>query len=238
MEWAAAHGRLVVADTPDLARAGLLADWLCQALRKPDAAVMIAYHRVDVAALNHAARTLLRDHRALGPDLHITPGGLGIARGDRLLCLRNEPGLGVSNGTRGRVVGVTRDDVLLRIGRREHRRLPLAYVDAGDVAHAYAITGHKSQGQTFEHTFVLPPSRGELAEWGYVALTRARTRTQLYLAESDLVTETHAPVSGDVGAVDQLAVRLARGAHDRLASDRVPRPQRSWAHERSLSAGR
>ena len=48
-----------------------------------------------------------------------------------------------------------------------------AYLEAGHVAHGDAITGHKAQGPTVDHTFVLGSAELYRA-WGYVALSRGR----------------------------------------------------------------
>ncbi len=218
LEWAAGQGRLVVCDSALEARGALLADWAAHTLRQPDsAAVMIAYHRRDVAALNHAARQLLRHHGVLRPDAYTTAGGMGLVRGDRIVCLRNDSALQVANGTRGRIVTVGRDRLLIRTTGGEWRTLPLSYADHGHLAHGYAITGHKSQGQTVDTAFVLAPHRRELAEWGYVAASRARTETRLYLAEPDLADDHHA-TPGGVDTVEQLASALVRTANDELAT--------------------
>jgi hypothetical protein len=57
------------------------------------------------------------------------------------------------------------------------------YLDRGHVRHAYALTGHAGQGATVQRAFVLGHDRGRLQEWGYVALSRAREATRIYVAE-------------------------------------------------------
>jgi len=69
-------------------------------------------------------------------------------------------------------------------------RLPADYLDAGHVAHGYAITGHKAQGLTCDHTYTLG-AQTLYREWGYIALSRGRLSNQLY----------HGPVVDDDGAV-------------------------------------
>lgn len=66
------------------------------------------------------------------------------------------------------------------------RKNPLAMLkitkyDAID--HAYAITGHKSQGQTVEKAFFLPSAAMLSREWGYVSDSRSRDETRLYVPE-------------------------------------------------------
>jgi ATP-dependent exoDNAse (exonuclease V) alpha subunit len=56
-----------------------------------------------------------------------------------------------------------------------------------DLDHAYALTGHAAQGATVERAFVLLPDAGALREWGYVACSRARADTHVYLCERDAI---------------------------------------------------
>jgi hypothetical protein len=58
-------------------------------------------------------------------------------------------------------------------------RLPADYLDAGHLTHGYAITGHKAQGLTCDHTYTLG-TETLYREWGYVAMSRGRLTNQLY----------------------------------------------------------
>ncbi len=219
LAYAAKAGRLTLAGTPDEARAALLADWHTAHQHEADS-LMIAYRRIDVETLNHAARTLLRRDDQLGPDRHTTPEGRGFAIGDQVICLHNAPTLGVANGTRGELVAISRDGLTLRTPIGE-RQIPSRYADAGQLAHGYAITGHKSQGQTVSRAFVLAPDRGDLKEWAYVAASRARDETRIYLAQSTLDHEHEPPAVPvpDDDALERLAAAATRPANERLATD-------------------
>jgi conjugative relaxase-like TrwC/TraI family protein len=237
LAYAAKCGRLTLADTREDARAALLADWHSAHQREADS-LMIAYRRIDVETLNHAARTLLRRDGRLEADRHTTPEGRGFAIGDQVICLHNASTLGVANGTRGEIVELHQDGVTLRTEAGE-RWLPRRYVDAGHLTHGYAITGHKSQGQTVSRAFVLAPDCGDVKEWAYVAASRARGETRIYLAETSLDHEHEAPAtptpSGD--ALDRLRVAATRPANERLATDP---PQKTLAQlvERREMLGR
>jgi hypothetical protein len=128
-----------------------------------------------------------------GPDVD----GTEFQAGDRIVCLRNDRRLGVVNGTRATSPPsppTTRWSLRCDDGRSV--TLPAWYVDAGHVAHGYAITGHKAQGMTVDHTFVL--GSDELyREWGYVALSRGRHSNHLYVhgatTRSPISTATASP---------------------------------------------
>jgi hypothetical protein len=63
---------------------------------------------------------------------------------------------------------------------------------AAHLEHGYALTGHAAQGATFERAFVLLDDQGALQEWGYVACSRARMETRLYLTDVARERETRA----------------------------------------------
>ena len=106
----------------------------------------------------------------------------------------------------------TRRSVALVTERGERRALPAAYLDAGHLEHAYALTCHAMQGSTVRQGFILAPDGGALAEWGYVACSRARMGSQLYLAV-DTADAARAPDA------DRIVRALARSASETLAQD-------------------
>ncbi|MDX1659834.1 MAG: MobF family relaxase, partial [Nitriliruptorales bacterium] len=175
-----AHGRLVTADTAEGLRERLVSDWWhARHQVGADQAVMIALRQADVDDLNHRAR--LRMHatgQLTGPTLEA--GGVEFRAGDRILCLRNDRRVGVVNGTFATITDIDGRDLLATDDQGELLRLPQTYLDAGHVAHGYAITGHKAQGLTVDQAFVLGSDR-LYREWGYVALSRGRTSNRLYV---------------------------------------------------------
>ena len=182
---------------------------------------MIAYRRADVAELNTVARALLDREGRLGRDRLRLDNGTELAVGDRILCTRNDRRLEIANGSRGTVSAVDREQRAVEVELDDHRRLtlPARYLDAGHVAHAYALTGHKTQGLTLERAFVLADDRRALREWGYVALTRAREQTRLYTTATELEPDAPPHRPEPDGPVDRLADALTRPAAETLALD-------------------
>jgi ATP-dependent exoDNAse (exonuclease V) alpha subunit len=216
-------GRLVITEDSGEAKGRLLADWwTAVADSDPREAVMLAGRRADVNELNRAARALLLDAGRLGEDA-LSCGGRDFRAGDRVVCRRNDSRLGVCNGTRALVGDV--DPVLGTIGLTldagRSRRVPIAYA-AESLEHGYAITGHSAQGSSVERAFVLVRAEGALAEWGYVAASRARSETRLYAVGPELADDalraTEAPTRADL-----LARALARPAARPWEIDLRPR---------------
>jgi exodeoxyribonuclease-5 len=141
-----------------------------------------------IVAFNQMRVELNMDRRArLGfpPDHPPVPG-------DRVMCLQNNRPLGVFNGQQGHIVAIDPDRELLvfraggadfevpylpaafhaleRLERDPDGRIPFDY--------AYAVTCHKSQGDEWNHVFVVEQRcrHWEHARWVYTAATRARER--------------------------------------------------------------
>ena len=218
-------GRLVVADGPVEVRARLLADWWQAARGDLEGCVMVALRRRDVAELNAAARTLMETDGRLGQE-RLQVAGVDFAVGDRVVCRRNSNSLGVRNGTRGTVEGLdlAAGALILARDRGEEVVLPRAYLEAGHVQHAYALTGHAAQGLTVEQAFVLGADRGRLREWGYVAVSRAREESRLYVTEPFMEVESHFHELDDRDALTRLAQALEESGAERLGSEQRPPP--------------
>jgi hypothetical protein len=198
--------------------------------------VMLAYRRADVRELNHAAHTLMLRAGRLG--LNSADFGEREFRvGERVLCRQNDTRLGVRNGTRALVIALGEDALTLRADSCAIRQVPLSYA-RNHLEHGYALTGHAAQGATFERAYVLLPDQGAIQEWGYVACTRARTETHLYLADHDTI-ERETPLSDPnlATAPERTARALERSAaeplalnHARRRHDNKPR-QHARSHE-------
>lgn len=221
LDWADQNDRIVRGDDPVGIRMRLLADWWAAARRDLGGNVMIAFERRDVAELNALARALMRANGSLG-DHELVTSRSSFAIGDRVVCLRNNDRLGAKNGTRGTVedVDLARRRLALRSDSGRVLTLSTAYLDAGLVRHAYALTGHAGQGATVARAFVLGQGRGRLQEWGYVALSRARTATQLYVTGEVAAPTTyeHDTPERARGPLERLAGALETSGGQRLAS--------------------
>ena len=170
-------GRVHVSPMLATAREEVISRWSSSPDRH--GAVMLAVERAEVAALNEAARQTLRASGSLGPDI-LEAGARGYAVDDRVVCLRNDRRVGVLNGTVGTVARRVGRSLVIATDDGE-RSLPAVYLDDGHLGHAYAVTVHKAQGLTVERAFVLA-TPGLTQEAGYVALSRARAGTELFVS--------------------------------------------------------
>ncbi|PYD46572.1 Ti-type conjugative transfer relaxase TraA, partial [Novacetimonas pomaceti] len=150
-------------DTLEEARAGVVAGWDEARQAAPEESqIMLAHRRVDVRALNEAAREIRREAGELGDDV-LVPTAQGervFADGERVYFLRNDRELGVKNGTLGTVRGIEGSaetgDLVLSVqldgpgGTGRGRVVSVSVADYDALDHGYAATIHKSQGVTVD----------------------------------------------------------------------------------------
>ncbi|MEX2622967.1 MAG: MobF family relaxase [Acidimicrobiia bacterium] len=176
-----------------------------QDLRDPSQVLLIGHRNSTVSQLNRRARALMREAGRLdGPA--INAGDREFQPGDRAVCLKNRPGLGVLNGDLATIttIDTERLTTTIRLDRTNHCvTLPRWYLDAGHLDWGYALTGHKAQGATAlrVHTVV---GEGVDREWIYVTMSRGREANTAYVAAPE-------PDHGD-------CAHLARQDPDRLAA--------------------
>src|SRR3546814_12823367 len=107
------------AETCEAARAELIDTWDAQLRADPDKTrISLTHTNAEVRDLNQAARDRLRDAGELGQDVRISAerGARDFASGDRIMFLKNERGMGVKNGTLGKVERVSPDSMAVRLG--------------------------------------------------------------------------------------------------------------------------
>lgn len=149
-----------------------------------------------MASLNEIARSrlvakgLVDDAR--GTDITIThrdetTSDRRFAPGDRIVFSMNDRTLGVANGMTGRiseVVGLGAGATMwVELDDANGMGEKLVEVPAafGRFDHAYCLTNHKSQGRTFDSAYALVNPAMADREWTYVAASRSRFATTLFV---------------------------------------------------------
>jgi len=186
-------------DTREAARAALVAGWDEERRAAPEQSrVILAYTRADVAELNRLARERLGIAGELGPEQAVQTerGERAFARGDRLMFLRNERGLGagpdgrggvaVKNGTLGTVLAVDSgaERLTVRLDGAGGPVVAFSLRAYGHVDHGYAATIHKAQGVTVDRAHVLASGFMD-RHAAYVALTRHRDGMSLHYGRNE-----------------------------------------------------
>jgi Ti-type conjugative transfer relaxase TraA len=207
------HGAISFAPNREEAKAQLIRDWAFQLLNHPNSSSLILAHtRADVAELNANARDILKEQGRLGPDVKIETwrevtrddgtvsierGRRTLARGDRVMFLKNDREVGVRNGTRGTILRVDQSLMSVVLDGAERRNVSFALSDYAALDHGYAATIHKAQGATVERVFVFM-TPGMDRHLAYVGMTRHRQEATVYAGHDDF------------GSFEKLRDRLSR----------------------------
>ncbi len=205
-------GRVATANRLDQTVDAMIGAWTVDVAAGRDS-LLLAWRRADVEALNTAARTAWdRLGRLVGPELE-APGGRSYRAGDRVLMLTPGPAGAWVTSEHATVVAVNFHAGSLTAVTADGRVLELDHdaIGAERLSHAYAVTVHRSQGVTADTAHVLEHGGGR--ELAYVAMSRARTSTHVYV-----------PAAGPDDAAEQLrwawtSERRQRWAHDQGQPD-------------------
>ena len=161
----------------------------------PTKTLLTAYKRADVADLNARVREEIGDFLT-GPRVETTvrdregnsEGKREFQSGDRLYFKKNDKKMGVMNGETGTLtnINVTSDgkDCVFTVKMDKGSEVRLDPRDYAQIDYGYAITIHKSQGETVDFSSNLVTGMGLNAL--YVQLTRHRDGTQIVLTEDQI----------------------------------------------------
>jgi ATP-dependent exoDNAse (exonuclease V) alpha subunit len=170
----------------------------------------------------------------------------GLRAGDEVIFSAQLPVLGerrVENGITGTIVDADRDRDRVTIETHEHEPREVAVDTAkfSDLSLGYALHVYKAQGITAEASGILTGGWQTDREHAYVALSRAREQTQVYVAREDLGEQ-----GMDTGAIERLGERMrqsraqeasiAREVEEK-AIERQARIEREIEREQDLDRG-
>jgi conjugative relaxase-like TrwC/TraI family protein len=221
----AGRERLHIEDTRLEAGERMVDDWARVREEHPGARVVMLtdssndeLDRVNAAAQERrAAAGELGHRRARLPDRPYD-----LRAGDELILtgqLRPPGEERVENGTRGTVLSVDgRDDrVVMRTEEPQPRDVEFSTREFPNVRLAYAQHVYKAQGLTTDRALVLTGGWQSDRERAYVALSRARERTDVYVSREDLGED-----GTGVDLVERLAQRVSVSHAQRASVTRDP----------------
>jgi hypothetical protein len=178
------RGRLAVHPDRHSALDATVAGWATDVAAGADTA-MYAWRRANVAELNARGRKAWEAMgRLSGPELFVGAGD--YRAGDRIVTLAPGAGGEIVTSETGTVLAVdvacrelaaTMDD-----GRLQ--RFAGEDLDAGHLAHAYALTVHRAQGATVARAHALEDGGGR--ELAYVKMSRAKESSTVYVVADDV----------------------------------------------------
>jgi len=204
-----ARDRLHVSDTREEAGERMVDDW-DRARRETGEGGCVMICDASNSELDHL-NAMAQDRRLeageLGQERAELPGRpYGLHAGDEVLLTRAlyEPGRErVENGTRARVTQARGKKVALRTEEPQPREVGVDTRRFSEMRLAYAQHVYKAQGATVDRALVLTGGWQTDRESAYVAITRARDRTDLYVSREDLGED-----GMDDGAIQRLSERI------------------------------
>lgn len=198
--------------------------------------LVLAFTNSQTHQLNNTIRDSLKKKYILDDKTAFTLRDKDFSIGDTLVFLKNDTqdvsivnedgeilsasskGIFIKNGSRGTLESVNdQGQVIVRLNDHQRALFDPKIYDAVD--YGYAVTAHKSQGQTVDFT-VIAASKYMDAKGLYVAMTRHRNDVQLYYAQEDFASFKH------------LTHHLSRFEAKDLLKDYTIRPENEAAWQR------
>ena len=168
----------------DEARTDLVAQWAKDTAAYPgQSRFVFAYTNRDVDRLNEALRQVRQQRGELGAAHHFTTkhGAADFSTGDRVQFTGTDKAKGLFNGEAGTVQEIDGDTLTVAIDGPGNRAVSFDAETFRDFRHGYAGTIYKGQGRTLDQTYLFHSEHWR-ASSSYVALTRHRDTTQIFVA--------------------------------------------------------
>lgn len=201
-------GHLNWCENGDAAQASLVQAYLNSLTAHPDKShIALAYRNLDVEALNQAIRQKLKDQGSLGNSFKIARQE--FSKGDRIRFTQNDHSgwfvkntsenvlqffkgrfilisKGVKNGTFGTVLSYNKWTSFVHVRLDDGRSVKFNPTQYAHVTHGYAMGIHKSEGSTFDRTFVMLDPLLDPAAL-LVAMTRHRDDIQAFVNRDQII---------------------------------------------------
>jgi Ti-type conjugative transfer relaxase TraA len=209
----------------DEARETLVRRWAADVAAAPEKSRFVfAYTNADVDKLNHQLREQQRQRGVLGRDqeFETSYGPRDFATGDRVQFTATDKKRGIMNGMAGSIEAIDGSEITVRLDGRQEKQVTFDAAEFQDFRHGYAGTIYKGQGRTLDQTYLYHSEHWRESS-SYVALTRHRDKTELFVA-----VET----ARDLG---QLAGQMGR-TEDRRAASSYCEVERSNIRNRGMAS--
>ena len=195
-------GAITWTSTQEAARYQLVARWAADTEAAPEKSRFVfSYTNADVDLLNRDIREVQKRRGALGDDyMFETPHGTRpFAVGDRLQFTTTDKKQGIFNGAAGTVTAIEGSGITVQLDGRKAKHLTFDALEFQGFRHGYAGTIYKGQGRTLDQSYLYHSEHWRSAA-SYVALTRHREKTELFVARN--TTPDARQLARQMGRVD------------------------------------
>lgn len=171
------------------ARAALVKQWKADTAEGRGNRFVFAYTNEEVRRLNDAIQAveIKRGRVTNVTEIEIDDGTLRIGEGDRLMFRGTDKKQHIYNGAFATVTDIKdRKDgsAVLTVATDKGREITFDTADFAKISLGYAGTIYKGQGKTLENTYLLHTRHWRDAS-SYVALTRARSPSEIFVARDE-----------------------------------------------------
>jgi len=170
---------------------------------------VFAYCNIDVDALNAALRAVRKERGELEWEDHsirTANGRFDFSAGDRVQFTGTDKRLGIDNADTGTIEMIEGEKLRVRLDGPERKSVEFEAGSFGHFRHGYAGTVWKGQGDTLDQTYLYHSEHWRSAP-SYVALTRHRERTDLFVATN--TAKDLAVLATNTGLAPLLALALS-----------------------------
>lgn len=175
-------------ETENDAKNALISDWQSH-LKQIDLAGMqkqliLAHSNDDVMHLNLLARACLLKDNLIDTNAHTfntEKGEITLAINDRVLFLKNDKNLNISNGDFAKIIEIKDKTITAKLNN--DKTVTFNAENYKNFTYGYAATIHKTQGVTLDNTFVYVKNGYWDRYLTYVALSRHKKYVGLYSSQ-------------------------------------------------------
>jgi conjugative relaxase-like TrwC/TraI family protein len=214
-----AHDRLHITDSREQAAERMVADWDTARQEHPEQRTVILTDasNVELDRINALAQERRTQAGELGADrVQLPDRPYSLAAGDEVIFTAAfyPPGeRRVENGTLAEVTSVDgQSEIAVQTRGAHEQEVHVDTAEFADMRLAYGQHVYKAQGATVDRAFVLTGGWQADRERAYVALSRARERTDIYVSREDLGEQ-----GMDTGAIERLGEAISE-SHAKQAS--------------------
>ncbi len=180
------NGDIKLTETHQEAINGIVSDYLQKTYTRQNMAVL-AHKRIDVGVLNQNIREILLIRGEVHSEISVktSEGKKQFGSGGRILFLKNDKELGVTNGSLGTIEETNEHNAKLVVKLDNGKRIEVDTKKYPNITHGYAMTIHKSQGVTVDHAMVLATQSFD-KHLAYVSLSRHKESLKVYAGKDEL----------------------------------------------------
>ena len=198
------QGRVIITDTTKQRVEKLVDDYFASTHAMKDK-IVIAATNDDVEALNDGIRDRLKAQGKLSGEEVTVKGRDGFERdfalGDKIIITKNTKSddlaeAALDNSQGGEVIefrkGQRGQITSFKLKMDDGKEVWMSATKEQNIRHAYAVTVHKSQGQTVQETFYFVSSNLNSLNQAYVACSRHTQKVSMYLSRDmvEIMAET------------------------------------------------